>query len=177
MCVITAITRGDCVKALQVNRFLHQLLPVSVHISVKWEHKIILEKKIIPKWWQGHSHHIAAQPFLTVWAFRNSYFTSYLMHMHDRFIVMWKELLFWQSLLTCSYDILHALQLPFFFPPSGHPHLVLCCAAFSKSRGSWWRRRVWFWLQFPPSRAESIKTAWESQEHKLSPNQLSKTQQ
>lgn len=78
-----------------------------------------------------------------MWAFKNSYFTSHLMHIHNRFILMWKELIFWQSLLTCSYDILCTLQLPFFLPPSGHPHLTLCCAVFSERRISWWRRRVW----------------------------------
>lgn len=105
MCVITAITRADCVQALQVNRIICELLPVAIHISVRWEHKIILEEQNYPQMmtscWSSRS--CTALPLcVSIQKLLSSYFAPCLMHTHDRLIVMWKELLF----LAQSPDLL-----------------------------------------------------------------------
>lgn len=71
-----------------------------------------------------------------------------------------KNCFFWQSLLSCFYNILRIVQCPLFFHPSDHHQLgsLLCC--FSYGRGKEGRRRVWFWLQFTLPRAKSMKTVW-----------------
>lgn len=95
MCVITAITRAACVQALQVNRVICELLPVAIHISVRWEHKIILEEQNYPQMMTScqSSRSCTALPLrVSIQEFLSSYFAPCLMHTHDGLTVMWKEL-------------------------------------------------------------------------------------
>lgn len=95
MCVITAITRAACVQALQVNRVICELLPVAIHISVRWEHKIILEEQNYPQMMTScrSSRSCTALPLrVSIQEFLSSYFAPCLMHTHDGLTVMWEEL-------------------------------------------------------------------------------------